>query len=817
MIGVIKANPAFFGALIIGSIFLSACKQSNLEPGRLLEIGTGPDTSKPEKLEADPSSTETGHPDRSLQEQAGDKDAYAKVDPSGQNLTFWHTYSPYYDEALNKIISGFNSSNPWGITVTAQNQGAPSDVYEKMLASLNTADAPDLVSAYQDQASVYHQAGGLVNIDELVNSPEWGLSDSEKSDFYPGIYNHDIFPTYENARLGFPVSRSMHVLYYNQDWLVELGYSSPPRTPVEFMEMACKATNQPFSKAPAGESAGYGLNLEASTLADWIFAHKGNIFNSEANQYSFQDEDVVETFQYLQELILKGCGVVIVEKFRDDGDFGAGKQLFAINSTSAMPYIRDAVESGAQFNWGVSAVPHTDVEPTQNTFGPSLSIVRSSPEVELAAWLFIKYFASPAVQAQWAAATGYFPVRRSAVIAMQQFLSENPVYNSGIDLLEYSQFEPPVPGYNFVREIVEEAMAAIMKGAEIKKILEELNDEANTILAEHQVVLEEVPPPAQDLEPGLNPIGSEERPIKLVFVPPTGVDTLVESSDQIEQALQEASGLYYEISVPSSYAAAVEEICGLNGDTVGFTPAMGYALGKKLCDVEPALSLYPSGWNDRFVLFITQRDNDIQSLKDLEGKKWGFSEVTSGSGFIYPNAILNSFGIKPGEQVETGSHTDTVNAVYQGEVDFGTTYFNPPITPEGAWNYGDPPDIPDLLVGECKSSEQGNLICGDYQVMDARQTIMDKAPDVIQKVRILDISKEIPNDTMSFSPAFPQDLQQIIVEAINAYVQSDACKQTLCSSNLFGWAAATPISDEHFEIVRTLMEIQGITLENIGG
>jgi ABC-type phosphate/phosphonate transport system substrate-binding protein len=87
---------------------------------------------------------------------------------------------------------------------------------------------------------------------------------------------------------------------------------------------------------------------------------------------------------------------------------------------------------------------------------------------------------------------------------------------------------------------------------------------------------------------------------------------------------------------------------------------------------------------------------------------------------------------------------------------------------------------------------------------------------VIQEVRIVDLTSEIPNDTMSFSPDFPEDLKQIIIDAVTAYVGSEACAETLCNENFYDWTAVGPIFDENFDGVRLLLEAQGITLENIG-
>ncbi len=113
-----------------------------------------------------------------------------------------------------------------------------------------------------------------------------------------------------------------------------------------------------------------------------------------------------------------------------------------------------------------------------------------------------------------------------------------------------------------------------------------------------------------------------------------------------------------------------------------------------------------------------------------------------------------------GETLEAGGHPQSVKAVYNGEADVGTAYFSPPLLPEGRWELGMAPDIPDELVPDCALNEEGKLYCGDYRVLDARAAIAEEAPDVVQKVRILALSAEIPNDTMSFSPDFPEDLQE---------------------------------------------------------
>ena len=314
-------------------------------------------------------------------------------------------------------------------------------------------------------------------------------------------------------------------------------------------------------------------------------------------------------------------------------------------------------------------------------------------------------------------------------------------------------------------------------------------------------------------------LGTADNPIQVLFVPSVNVDVMVESGDAIEEFFAEATGLVFEVSVPTSYAATIEEMCASPTNTIGFIPAFGYVLANGLCGVEPALASERFGWNVYWAQYIVARDSDIQTLEDLDGKTWGYGDTASTSGYLVPLAQLSDLGITPGERVETGGHSSSARAVYLGEVDFATTFFSPPLLPEGRWAVGDAPDIPDEFIAECAVNEDNRLFCGEYRVLDARAGIREEAPDVVQKVRILAISPEIPNDTLSFSPDFPDDVRQLIIDALIAYLASDACQvdaQTICSPDFYEWTGAGPIFDENFDGIRLLMEQQGITLENIG-
>ncbi|MEZ4632034.1 MAG: extracellular solute-binding protein [Deinococcales bacterium] len=410
---------------------------------------------------------------------------YEDVDPSGQTVSFWHQHTRDRETALKEIVDEFNATNPYGITVVAEFQGGYGDIFNKMISILGTDEVPDLVVAYQNQAATYQVADGLIDMAPLVHSAKWGLSEKDLSDFFAGYLKQDQFSTFDNAQLAFPPNRSLEVMYYNQEWLAELGYDAPPATPEAFAEVACKAAGQPFSKATSEGSIGYEISIDASRFASWTFAFGGDVFDYDSNQYAYNSDAAVAAMSFLQDLVDQGCVANITEQYGDQTNFGAGRTLFTVGSSSGLPFYRSAVESGAQFNWSVAPLPHVGEDPVMNIYGASVSMPDTGDLAkQVAAWLFVKYYTSAEVQAKWVRASNYFPVRKSVADDLGDYFEADPAYAAAFALLDYSKAEPPMPGYDFVRDLVSEAMAAIIDGDDVKSTLDNLTQESNDILAD---------------------------------------------------------------------------------------------------------------------------------------------------------------------------------------------------------------------------------------------------------------------------------------------------------------------------------------------
>ena len=474
-----------WGCLIFTSLILTACAQTTPVTPATLTPQPAPSSPAPPATSSPASSPTSPLPTPSFTSSPSPtpRDPWEAVDPSGQSIVFWHGQQYDREQVLLDLVAEFNASNPWSIQVQAVSHPGQNDLFYAVRDSLNTAAAPDLTYLFQNQAATLQRFDGLVDLNSLLHSPRWGIPEAELAQIPSAILNQDNFPTLNNIRLGFPTYRSAEVLYINLDWLAELGYSRLPQTPQDFKEMACKASQQPFSrKTGSTGNTGYAISIDASRFSSWIFAFGGELVSPETYIYTFISPAAIQAMQFVQDLVLSGCAQVANGRYQDQNGFAEGAYLFTLGTSAGIPFYARAVEESARFTWDVSALPHTTHEPRLNVYGPSLSILRSTPEKELAAWLLLQHLAAPQAQARWAAISQYLPAHPAAAEFLTDLFTQLPAYQTAYQLLAYAQSEPNLPGYEDVRDLVGEALLEIVQGADVETTLAALNARANTIL-----------------------------------------------------------------------------------------------------------------------------------------------------------------------------------------------------------------------------------------------------------------------------------------------------------------------------------------------
>ena len=412
-------------------------------------------------------------------------DDIENADPTGQTVEFWVQYS---DERLDAMMARAERfENETGIKVNITYKGHYGKVQSAMMTSAGTQDIADVARGYGNAAADMYQIGAAIDQSILANSKKWGVSQDDKND-WGANWSVGFSPYFDgNPKLLHEVGKSIEVVYYNQDWLDELGLSEP-QTPAEFAEAACSATDSTFSGS-VGDAAslGYEIDTDASNFAAWVFAHGGNVFDYEAGQYILNSAPVVAAMEFIQGMSSKGCAQVTRDKYADQTYLGQGTNMFALGSTSGITYFQKAIEGGYNGNWSVSAVPHTTSEPVMNLYGGGLIMGKTDNANRMvAAYQWMKYITNSENSAVWSSESGYGFVRTSSadhpsIVAMR---NASPQYNKSLGLIKYGVGEPSVPAYYSVRGEIEKAYAGIIEGDDIMSTLNDLNDEANSILAD---------------------------------------------------------------------------------------------------------------------------------------------------------------------------------------------------------------------------------------------------------------------------------------------------------------------------------------------
>ncbi|NLE46643.1 MAG: extracellular solute-binding protein [Chloroflexi bacterium] len=403
-------------------------------------------------------------------EQFGDLET---LDPTGEVVTYWHFQTGAHEQVLLDLVDRFNRSNQWGITVLAESQGSSAELRSRVFSGIASGRLPSMAAAHPAEALSYAYQDAVVPLTPYVYSRRWGYTDVELRDFYPGILISGYAPQLD-ARFGWPFYRSMDVLYYNQDWLVELGYDGPPETWERFTEMACAAARQRFSNAKGrGTTLGYEYAWSSEQFIASLFSHGGDMTDGIGTRYVFGGPEGVAALSLQRELTAQECAHAVITPDQDEANFGSGWTLFTLAPVHYVPQYTQLVERGAGFEWSVQFPPYAGSRPRMRSHGPGHSIFANTPKNQLAAWLFIRWMSEPAQQAEWVTGTSYLPVRASTTRLLSDYLAANPAYGKALGFMRYDYgLEIPMARYDECRTAIEHMLAAVANGEDVASSLD---------------------------------------------------------------------------------------------------------------------------------------------------------------------------------------------------------------------------------------------------------------------------------------------------------------------------------------------------------
>lgn len=390
-----------------------------------------------------------------------------------QPLVLWHALPPQTTETLLEQVELFNAQNPWGIRLAVERLSTPAALRAQLKAAAVRGRLPDLALLEPADLGEVLNTGGLVDLRPYADDPQEGLDRADRDDLLPLFFGDGATPW-----VGAPAYLHLFVLYYNADWLAQLG-AAPPSNWEDFRQLCLNAV----ATTNALDHVGYVYVEDEALFLSWLWGRGGDALSSDGRHVAFNRQAGLDASALLNELVKSGCAYV-GDKAIAQEDFAYGRTLFTFASTAELEDYRETIERVGILNrWAIAAPPHTTEQPVVVASGPYWTIWRTTPERQRAAWRVIRWFTSPATTVRWAYRLYALPVRTSAARALGATLIDDRPMQVALDLLSVARSEPVLPGWGDVRRLMAQALTQAAHGVPPDQALNEAADLAERILS----------------------------------------------------------------------------------------------------------------------------------------------------------------------------------------------------------------------------------------------------------------------------------------------------------------------------------------------
>jgi phosphate/phosphite/phosphonate ABC transporter binding protein len=185
---------------------------------------------------------------------------------------------------------------------------------------------------------------------------------------------------------------------------------------------------------------------------------------------------------------------------------------------------------------------------------------------------------------------------------------------------------------------------------------------------------------------------------------------------------------------------------------------------------------------------MTRTDSGVRRIPDLAGRSFAFSDETSTSGHIFPRALIARHGVDLGHVLFAGGHPNVVQAVRDGKVVGGATFYSPP----SRANLED-----GTLVGDARF-----LLLKNMRSAEERAALLDE-------VRIIALTDPIPNDVCCVRRGFPEATWQRFEASLQNFLDTPDGRSAYY--DLVAGVAAQPCADADFDDFRGALAAAGIS------
>ncbi|MHC5267732.1 extracellular solute-binding protein [Enterococcus sp. LJL98] len=311
------------------------------------------------------------------------------------SITFWHAMNGAQEEELTRLTNLFMEENP-KIKVELQNQSSYPDLQAKINSTLpSPKDLPTLTQAYPGWLRDASLDGMLVDLDTYIDDETIGWGDQEA--IIPSLMDGAKI---EGKQVGIPFNKSTEMLFYNVDMFEEYDVE----VPTNFEEL--KEVSKTIYEKSNGKVVGAGFDSLNNYYAIGM-KNRGVEISPEMDLASDESKELIN---YYFEGVKEGYFRIAGSDKYLSGPFANEQLAIYIGSTAGEGYTSNDTAGKFEYN----AVNRPEAINLQQ--GTDLYVFDSATaEQRTAAYLLMKFLATPESQLNWAIATGYMPIVESVV------------------------------------------------------------------------------------------------------------------------------------------------------------------------------------------------------------------------------------------------------------------------------------------------------------------------------------------------------------------------------------------------------------------
>ena len=365
-------------------------------------------------------------------------------------VTLWHAMNGPHQEMITELVEEFNASQDT-VEVIEQNQGDYSTLQQSVMASAASGDLPTMTQLTSSNTPDYKDQGLLLALDGLMTE-ENGWTPELKDGIFPGFIDG---VTYDGEIFAMPFSKSVRLMFVNEDLLAEVG-AEVPTTWQEVLDLGVALDEAGIDTPAMGLENSISMELETMARqngATWIAA--------DLSEVEIASETATEPVQFIYDLIAAGHARTAGEDGFMSGPFSSGESALYIGSSAGLSYVLPGVEESG-ITLGTAEIPvFGEGEPLTLFAGNDLGVFSTATEEEQAgAAQFMAFLLDAENTARWAAATGYLPITTQGTESdtWTTYLEENPLVEAASAELAYGLSQP---GYVGASEVFSELEMAI--------------------------------------------------------------------------------------------------------------------------------------------------------------------------------------------------------------------------------------------------------------------------------------------------------------------------------------------------------------------